>query len=285
MKRIFSFLLILVASVSIYEFFISKKSEFVAGENRYYTLYERYFDDDVVLNTTEAYDNDKYHIEKKFQEIQSLFKEAKEIRENLILYRDEIRATNNIQDLEELRSDLNTKQKHLERIKDNLSFQKNSLNELEEYIVKFENEVESMYLYKVEIQTQKQNLEDLNSNLQNFDSVSNYLHVVAEYREIQIDRANELRRLNEEKESKVSSILNYKPKEKYYPDYNNNNYNQPRSNVKFYTNSFGEKVQSPSYYNSPPNGATALCKDGTYSFSRNRRGTCSGHGGVKKWLN
>ncbi len=47
------------------------------------------------------------------------------------------------------------------------------------------------------------------------------------------------------------------------------------SNIKYYYNSAGEKVQSPTHYNSPPEGATALCNDGTYSFSRNRRGTCS----------
>lgn len=56
------------------------------------------------------------------------------------------------------------------------------------------------------------------------------------------------------------------------------------SNVKYYTNSAGQRVQSPTYYNSAPAGATALCRDGTYSFSRNRRGTCSHHGGVANWL-
>ena len=56
------------------------------------------------------------------------------------------------------------------------------------------------------------------------------------------------------------------------------------SKNKYYTNSEGIRVQSPTYYNSVPAGATALCRDGTYSFSRNRRGTCSHHGGVKKWL-
>ena len=54
--------------------------------------------------------------------------------------------------------------------------------------------------------------------------------------------------------------------------------------VKHYTNSSGERVQSPTYYNSAPAGATALCRDGTYSFSRSRRGTCSHHGGVARWL-
>lgn len=33
-----------------------------------------------------------------------------------------------------------------------------------------------------------------------------------------------------------------------------------------------------------PSGASAICRDGTYSFSANRRGTCSHHGGVTRWL-
>jgi hypothetical protein len=33
-----------------------------------------------------------------------------------------------------------------------------------------------------------------------------------------------------------------------------------------------------------PPGATAQCRDGEYSFSQHRRGTCSGHGGVDHWL-
>ena len=64
---------------------------------------------------------------------------------------------------------------------------------------------------------------------------------------------------------------------------------EPKSNInttpkKYYTNSKGERVQSSTKYNSVPSGATALCRDGTYSFSRNRRGTCSHHGGVARWL-
>jgi len=33
-----------------------------------------------------------------------------------------------------------------------------------------------------------------------------------------------------------------------------------------------------------PSGATARCKDGTYSFAQNHRGACSHHGGVSVWL-
>ena len=59
---------------------------------------------------------------------------------------------------------------------------------------------------------------------------------------------------------------------------------QAKEPIKYYTNSKKEKVQSPTHYNEAPAGATAICNDGTYSFSRSRRGTCSHHGGVKQWL-
>ncbi len=58
----------------------------------------------------------------------------------------------------------------------------------------------------------------------------------------------------------------------------------PYYSARYYTNSFGEIVQSPSIFTSVPNGATARCVDGTYSFSRSRNGTCSHHGGVAEWL-
>lgn len=57
------------------------------------------------------------------------------------------------------------------------------------------------------------------------------------------------------------------------------------SNNNYYTNSDGNQVHSPAYSNngSVPAGATAQCKDGTYSFSQHHSGTCSGHGGVAQW--
>lgn len=42
-------------------------------------------------------------------------------------------------------------------------------------------------------------------------------------------------------------------------------------------------ASSPSATTEWPTGATAKCKDGTYSTSQTRSGTCSGHGGVLQW--
>ena len=56
------------------------------------------------------------------------------------------------------------------------------------------------------------------------------------------------------------------------------------SNDNYYTNSDGNAVHSPAYSDTVPAGATAQCRDGTYSFSQHRSGTCSHHGGVMRWL-
>jgi len=56
------------------------------------------------------------------------------------------------------------------------------------------------------------------------------------------------------------------------------------SNDNSYINVNGNQVHSPAYSNTTPAGATAICGDGTYSFSQHRSGTCSHHGGVSQWL-
>jgi hypothetical protein len=50
----------------------------------------------------------------------------------------------------------------------------------------------------------------------------------------------------------------------------------------YYRNVSGHCVHRPS---SDPTGATAVCNDGTYSYSEHASGTCSHHGGVARWIN
>jgi hypothetical protein len=51
--------------------------------------------------------------------------------------------------------------------------------------------------------------------------------------------------------------------------------------VGYYKNVNGRCVRRPSH---DPRGATAQCRDGTYSYSRHASGTCSHHGGVRRWI-
>jgi len=52
----------------------------------------------------------------------------------------------------------------------------------------------------------------------------------------------------------------------------------------YYRNVDGNCISRPVQSDEQPAGATAQCRDGSYSFSQNRQGTCSGHGGVARWL-
>jgi hypothetical protein len=49
----------------------------------------------------------------------------------------------------------------------------------------------------------------------------------------------------------------------------------------YYENVSGHCIRRPS---SSPTGATAKCRDGTYSYSEHASGTCSHHGGVARWI-
>ena len=53
-----------------------------------------------------------------------------------------------------------------------------------------------------------------------------------------------------------------------------------------YVNKAGNTVHRPAHTVSgnAPTGASAQCRDGSYSFSQSHRGTCSHHGGVARWL-
>ncbi|WAL85308.1 DUF3761 domain-containing protein [Pandoraea sp. XJJ-1] len=52
-----------------------------------------------------------------------------------------------------------------------------------------------------------------------------------------------------------------------------------------YANKRGETVHSPAHTKNgaKPDGTSARCRDGSYSFSHSHRGTCSRHGGVAEW--
>ena len=53
-----------------------------------------------------------------------------------------------------------------------------------------------------------------------------------------------------------------------------------------YISKSGAVVHSPAHTitGQAPAGASAKCRDGTFSFSQHRRGACSHHGGVAGWL-
>ncbi|QAY95096.1 hypothetical protein CWB41_04605 [Methylovirgula ligni] len=50
-----------------------------------------------------------------------------------------------------------------------------------------------------------------------------------------------------------------------------------------YTDVDGDTVHRPVCATTHQEGETAICNDGSHSFSRHHTGTCSHHGGVAEW--
>jgi hypothetical protein len=58
----------------------------------------------------------------------------------------------------------------------------------------------------------------------------------------------------------------------------------PLCKTGYYKNVSGHCVRRPTKAARAPKGATAKCRDRTYSFSEHASGTCSHHGGVAVWI-
>jgi hypothetical protein len=58
----------------------------------------------------------------------------------------------------------------------------------------------------------------------------------------------------------------------------------PLCKAGYYKNVSGHCVKRPRKSAKAPKGATARCRDKTYSFSEHASGTCSHHGGVAVWI-
>jgi len=73
---------------------------------------------------------------------------------------------------------------------------------------------------------------------------------------------------------------------KAYSSNYNTNYSTGYSSTSRSTSGYSggsSYFSTPSQKTVSSNGATARCRDGSYSYSQNRRGTCSHHGGVAVW--
>jgi hypothetical protein len=53
----------------------------------------------------------------------------------------------------------------------------------------------------------------------------------------------------------------------------------------YYRSTDGSMVHRPTKQKGNYGHVTAICEDGSRSFSHHARGTCSHHGGVKEWEN
>lgn len=165
MKKTFLIFTILILLTG-YIVFIHKYSEFVAGEYRYYTLFEKvkskekYFD-----YSANAYVIDSYNLKLVKNRLISEIEKLDKFKKKLAEYNNSINTKNNSL------SDYNLYISKIKNLKINFVNQlkiinnfNNDLNELESYINKFERDLLSIKMYKSEILDIKSTIKSIDSS-------------------------------------------------------------------------------------------------------------------------
>ena len=269
MKRTFftiTFLILLVG----YIIFIHKQSELVAGEFRYYTLYEEYQAKEKFVDySAKAYETDIYNLKFLKNKLISETEILDKYRQNLNLYNDSINLVNNtvpdynryISNLKELKLKIDNQKKII------LNFE-NDLDELDKYICKLERGILSIKMYKSEISNINSVLKSIDSTTKKYNLSLSLIQYLASTKglklEKQIQEKKEIERLNyiAEMEKKIE-LENQQSKT--YSEYQSNNY---VSDYSRYDNTKNYDLPY-SYYSTPSVPISANYTNSFYSTNTN----------------
>jgi hypothetical protein len=203
MKRIFltiTFLILLVG----YIIFIHIQSEFVAGEYRYYTLYEEYQAREKYVDySAKAYEKDIYNIKnlknKLIRETEILDK----YRVKLNSYNDSINLiSNTVPDFNRYTSNLKELKLKIDNQKEIILNFEDELKELDKYISKFERDILSIRMYKSDIANVNSFLKSVDSAAKKYNSSLSFINGIAELKGLKLEKE-----ILEEKEIERQNLL------------------------------------------------------------------------------
>lgn len=190
MKKVITLVTILGVFGLYYSIFLKEESEYIAGETRYYTVYEKYKGKNKKVASTRAYDNDNYNLEGLKDKTQKEIDRLEEFRNELkTVHNSLFNSNNDISDFENYISKLENLRKIIEDNKELYNRQKNDLSELKEFIWKMEPSLKSIELYQIDIDYVSTIIQSIDStsskyinsaNLMIYASASNELKLIKE---------------------------------------------------------------------------------------------------------
>lgn len=267
MKKKYGILFILFSIIIVYVFFIHKQSEFIAGEYRYYTLYDEFKSKDKKIDFSAAsYENDKYKLEEIKRNIIQSTEKIENYRQQLISFRESIYHNENslsdydryIENLELLKSEIESEKKYL-------NYQRQDLTELNNFIAKIERGLLSIKMYNSDIS-------NIHSVLNSIDSLSNDFSYSVDVVKLQatsraLNLAEEIERKKKEKEererqeyiAKLQIEREIELQKQNYSYYSPKKVKTEYNNYDYYRESYIPTTSS--YYSSP--------KVSTYSVPNN----------------
>lgn len=203
MKRTFLIITFLILLVG-YIVFIHKQSEFVAGEYRYYTLYEEYQAKEKYVDySAKAYEKDIYNLKtiknKLIRETEILDK----FRIKLNSYNDSINLiSNTVPDYNRYTSNLKELKLKIDNQKEIILNFENELNELDKYISKLERDILSIKMYKSDIANVNSVIKSIDSTANKYNSSLTSMQGISELKGLQLEKE-----ILEEKEIERQNLL------------------------------------------------------------------------------
>lgn len=188
----------------LYSIFLHKQSEYVAGETRYYTAYEKYkAKEKSVSFSPNAYEQDKYNLEK-------LKDKAKKEIDNLEKYRIELvsaynliyDSNNSVSDYEKHIKTLEKLEKEIEDNRNYYDWQKKDLTDLNGFINKMEQDLYSIKLYESDIAHVSSVLNSIDSTASKYINSAKLLEYASALRGMELAK-----RIEEEKERKRQELI------------------------------------------------------------------------------
>jgi hypothetical protein len=189
MKRAFLIIAFLILLVG-YIVFVHKQSEFVAGEYRYYTLYEEYQAKEKYVDySATAYEKDIYNLKTLKNNLIRETEILDNYRIKLNSYNDSINLINNtVPDYNRYIANLKELKLKIDNQKENILNFENELNELDIYISKLERDILSIRMYKSDISNVNSVLKSIDSTTKKYNSYFLFIEGIAELKSLSLEK-------------------------------------------------------------------------------------------------
>lgn len=282
MKRTFLIITVLILLFG-YIVFIHKQSEFVAGEYRYYTLYEEYQAREKYVDySAKAYEKDIYNLKILKNRLISETKILDKYRQNINSYNDSIYFNNNtVNDYKRYTSNLKELKFKIDNQKKNILNYENELEELAKYISKLERDILSIKMYKSDIANVNSVLKSIDSTAKKYNSSLTLIKGISELKGLKLEKEiyeqQELERQNlyaEMERQRQKEIELENQQNSTYSDYSNSNYNSRNSSNSYVSDNYKyENIKNydipTSYYTTPNISVPSSSINSFYSTNTN----------------
>jgi hypothetical protein len=226
MKRAFLIITFLILLVG-YIVFIHKQSEFVAGEYRYYTLYEEYQAKEKYVDySAKAFEKDIYNLNTLKDKLISETEILDKYLIKLNSYYDSINLiSNTVPDYKRYTTNLKELKLKINNQKEIILNFENDLHKLDDYISKLERDILSIKMYKSDIAKVNSVLKSIDSTAKKYNSSLALIQGFSELKGLKLEKEileqREIERLNQiaknEREIELESNQNKTQKE-YTPN-------------------------------------------------------------------